>query len=73
MTTIQTVTPEQIEQLRDEAGAAGDSDMAAICIVALTGDTTELEPEDGERLDVRTRESAIAACVAAINAAEAMQ
>lgn len=73
MTTIQTVTPEQIQQLHTEAGAAGDSDMAAICTVALTGDTTELEPEDGARLGVQTREAAVAKCVEAINAAEAQQ
>jgi hypothetical protein len=35
-----TVTDEQIEALRVEAGAAGDLDMAMICQTALDGDAT---------------------------------
>lgn len=42
MTTIDTLTDAQIEALRDEAGAAGDSAMVDICDAALTGDTEAL-------------------------------
>jgi hypothetical protein len=34
----ETVTVEQIEALRDEAGAAGDTEMVAICERAIDGD-----------------------------------
>ena len=37
-TTIDTITPEQIATLRDEAGSAGDAGMVRICDAALTGD-----------------------------------
>lgn len=36
--TPETVTDEQIAQLRDEAGAAADHVMATICDIALGGD-----------------------------------
>lgn len=38
MTTIETITDEQIETLATEAGAAGDSEQVAICERALAGD-----------------------------------
>lgn len=37
-TTTDNITTDQIEQLRTEAGAAGDSDQVAICDRALAGD-----------------------------------
>jgi hypothetical protein len=38
MTTITTITDEQIEALSTEAGSAGDLDQVAICDRALRGD-----------------------------------
>lgn len=60
MTTIDTITDEQIETLRTEAGAAGDASQADLCRVAL-GWT---EHTDGARLEARER------CVEAIREAE---
>jgi hypothetical protein len=37
-TTIETITNEQIETLRAEAGQAGDLDQVAVCDAALAGD-----------------------------------
>lgn len=41
-TTIDTITDDQIETLRDEAGAAGDLVQVAICDVALAGGLAEI-------------------------------
>ena len=38
MTTIDTITDEQIITLGEEAGVAGDLDMVAICERAIGGD-----------------------------------
>ena len=38
ISTISTITNEQIEALRAEAGAAGDTAQVAICDRALDGD-----------------------------------
>jgi len=38
MTTIETLTDEQIKTLRAEAGQHGDLDMVAICDLATGGD-----------------------------------
>lgn len=59
MTTIDTITDDQIRALETEAGAAGDLDMAAICRVALG-------EEDGDEAAAR------AECVRVIREAEAM-
>ena len=69
MTTIQTVTPEQIQQLRTEAGAAGDSAQVALCKQALehlerTAHGFEPDMADWAQVD---DERALAKCVAAIN------
>ena len=62
MTTINTVTYEQVAQLRTEAAAAGDDAMVSACALAL-------ETEFG--LNAGVHEDALAACVAAIQDAEA--
>lgn len=60
MTTIDTITTEQITTLRDEAGAAGDEATYAAAVTALrTDDETEYA-------------EAVAVLVRVINAAEAM-
>ena len=38
-TTIETVTSEQISQLRIEAANAGDADQVQLCDAALDGDS----------------------------------
>lgn len=38
MTTVETLTTDQIRQLRTEAGQAGDLDQVALCDKALAGD-----------------------------------
>ena len=55
--TIETITTKQIIDLRNEAEAHGDDAMATLCDVALGGGDAE---------------SAMKACVEAIQAAEAM-
>lgn len=42
MTTLDTITDEQIRTLSDEAGAHGDLEMVAICTRALAGDADAL-------------------------------
>lgn len=42
MTTIDTITTDQIRTLRDEAGAHGDLEMVAICQRALAGDAAAI-------------------------------
>lgn len=39
MTTLDTITDDQIRTLSDEAGAHGDLEMVAICQRAIAGDT----------------------------------
>ena len=41
-TTIETITVEQIQALRNEAGAAGDCLMTSICDGALAGDASSI-------------------------------
>ncbi len=60
MTTIETITDEQIKALRNEAGMAGDAVMIDDCRIAL-GWT---EHTEAARLEAR------AACVEAIREAE---
>ncbi len=42
MTTIDTITDDQIRTLSDEAGAHGDLEMVAICQRALEGDAAAI-------------------------------
>jgi len=42
MTTIDTITDDQIRALSDEAGAHGDLEMVAICTRALAGDAAAI-------------------------------
>ncbi len=68
-TTKETVTADQITALRDEAKMAGDEVMADICEIALAS-----EDSDGTGTALGkplTIADARAACVAAINDAEA--
>lgn len=65
--TIENVTAQQIEQLRTDAGEAGDSEQVALCNRALTYD-----PRRGREVLTFDAE-AIRACVSATNASEAMQ
>ncbi|HEU4525356.1 MAG TPA: hypothetical protein VFR62_10045 [Gemmatimonadales bacterium] len=67
MTTIETVTVEQIRQLRTEAASAGDQEQVRLCDLAAGTFAPRLRayPAGGAR--------ALAACVRAINAAEAME
>ena len=60
MTTIDTITTQQLETLRDEAGAAGDDATYTAAVTALRSDD---EAEVAE---------ALAVCVRVIRAAEAM-
>jgi hypothetical protein len=55
MTTLDTITTNQIHSLRDGAASAGDTAMVDLCNLALCGD-----------------QDALADCVEAIQAAEAM-
>lgn len=57
MTNIDTITDEQIEALRSEAGSAGDSEMVAICDRALAGDQGEREECARVIADVEAMES----------------
>lgn len=41
-TTSETITTEQIQALRSEAGQHGDLAQVAICDTALTGDVTAI-------------------------------
>lgn len=70
--TAKNITDEQIETLRREAIEASDDDMAAIAIIAAEGefdgdDWAALSPSRKAR-DM-SRDEAIQACVAALNAA----
>jgi len=59
MTSLETITPEQIASLRDEAYAAGDDAMAQDCEVALD-----------DLADERWCSPPVRRCVSAIRAAE---
>lgn len=65
MTTTDNVTKAQIEQLRTEAGAAGDTEQVRLCDVALRS--------WAEREWVDETQIALGKCVQAIQAAEAME
>jgi len=65
-TTIETITAEQIEELRTEAGAAGDDEMKRICTAALGGFGYGGCGQLGEKVMAR----ALVACVEAIREAE---
>jgi len=67
MTTIDNVTKAQIEQLLDDAKMAGDLYMVQYCDLALA--TFGRTPA---RFDRERAENALARCVQAIQAAEAM-
>ncbi len=43
MTTIDTITTEQIEALSFEAGCAGDTEMVAICERAIDGEEAAIK------------------------------
>lgn len=60
MTTIDTITDDQIRALETEAGAAGDLEMATICRVAL----------GEEESSAWTEETARTECVRVIREAE---
>lgn len=49
MTTIDTLTDDQIEALRAESVAAGDLLMTAICDVALLGELDRIADVDEQR------------------------
>ena len=66
MTTIDTITTAQINALMQSAGEAGDTEMVAIC-----ERTSRLRVRLGE-ITAEEREAALAECVLAINAGEAM-
>jgi hypothetical protein len=79
MTTIETITDEQIAALEQESGQAGDLAMAAICQIALRGEADErtataLSRSEKDRIDARfpTPAEARAECARVIAAAEAM-
>lgn len=64
LTTIDTITNSQIEELAHEAGSAGDERMRRICLAAL-GDESWAEAVDISIAAARR------ACVDVINAATA--
>lgn len=76
MTTIETLTEEQIADLRRAAGEAGDFSQVAICAMAEDG---ALDPDDHpccdpyafERIGRMTQDEARAECVSVIRDAEA--
>lgn len=81
MTTIETVTDEQIRALETASGEAGDHLMAAVCLRALGRaldgeDIRDIPLSSGERDLLATRwasvEAARTECVRVIRAAEAM-
>jgi hypothetical protein len=72
--TAETVSFAAIKALRAEAHAANDSDMGAICDLAIDGtidmdDYTTVSSRMSARLRTMTREQAYALCADAINAA----
>lgn len=69
-TTTDNVTKAQIEQLRDEAASAGDSEQVRLCEVALRV-WSPLAPRDSSAASWEIS-SALRKCVRAIQAAEAM-
>ena len=79
-TTVENITHKQISALGDQAAAAGDLLMHAICQLALGIDdysdaawlnnNTRLDPGQRRQLQAMTVESAIVDCVRAINDAE---
>lgn len=78
MTTITTLTEDQISRLRYTSGEHGDDAMAAICIVAMEGEfrrddyaAMDLSSADARRIEAMDRDAAYTAIVKAINAAEA--
>lgn len=75
-TTIETVTTEQINNLRRAAGQAGDYLQVAICNVVL-GEETDWEvwapavsAEGRAKVERMTRDEALESCVDVINDAE---
>ena len=67
MTTIDSITREQVEQLMTEAGAAGDQEQVRLCELALRT-FRAMEPPASGRVEI----DALQKCVRAIRAAEAM-
>ena len=63
-TTIETITDEQIEALRTEAGAAGDEEQVDLCRWALMSATRYEHGMDARIANARER------CVEAIREAE---
>lgn len=59
MTTIETITNQQIQELSIAAGSAGDTETVELCEIALYGDRAE-------------RQAARAKCAKVISDAEAM-
>lgn len=63
--TAENITNKQIRKLRDEAGAASDMTMVAICDIARdVYDSADIDMTDAERAEVAkyTRETARAKC-----------
>lgn len=67
MTTNDSITQAQLEQLRTEAAAAGDMEQVRLC--DLAAQTFGRMPA---RADADRAENALARCVQAINYAESM-
>lgn len=71
------ITDEQIEQLKTEAGEAGDMEMCRICTLALDGEVSSEElslcsPEWQARLQTMSQSEARTECQRVIRDAAAM-
>lgn len=67
-TTVETITEEQIEALRTEAGVAGDEEQVALCRAAL--DYEPCGSAFAGQVKAAERNAARLACVEAIREAE---
>lgn len=74
-TTIETITDAQIRALGTAAAEAGDIEQAAICARAVGEpmDGFDIDDAETDRVLTMTQDDARAACVRAINHAEAQE